>query len=194
MDYSLFYRRTITLSRLAKELGKFDFLLSAYNSSDRVKIAFENILARKKIWLVHPEYKYLQIEHPKDGTVISPQASDEIIQIEAVISAMPGIESASICVDITGFMRHTLAFLIPKLEQVGVKRFTAIYSEPVSYTKQEETQFATTTSDVVRPIRGMYGTPGTGQNHLIMAVGIYALRYCLWCACPPVFLAEQQNV
>jgi hypothetical protein len=171
MDYSLFYRRTITINRLAKELGKFDFLLSAYNSSDRVRIAFENIEAQKKIWLIHPEYQYLQIEYPKDGVVVGPQSADEIAQIEAAISVMPEIESASICIDITGFMRHSLAFLIPKLEKIGVKRFTAIYSEPISYTKQEETQFATTTSDVVRPIRGMYGSPGAGQNHLIMAIG-----------------------
>jgi hypothetical protein len=159
MDYSLFYRRTITVARLAKELGEFDFLLSAYNSSERVKIAFANVNARNKIWLVHPEYQYLQIEHPKDGVVIYPQMSDEITQIEAAISAMPGLDTATVCIDITGFMRHTLAFLIPKLERVGVKRFTAIYSEPVSYAKQEETQFATTTTDVVRPVRGMYGTP-----------------------------------
>jgi hypothetical protein len=96
---------------------------------------------------------------------------DEIGQIDALLAAVPNIDASSLCIDVTGFMRNSLAFLVPKLAYLGVKSFTALYSEPVSYSKQEATQFTTTTSDVVRPVRGMYGSPGNGQNHLLMAVG-----------------------
>lgn len=171
MDYSIFYRRCIQIDRMAQELGRFDVFISAYNSSDRVKIVFNHINSQKKIWLIHPEYKYAQIEHPVGHVVVAPAMGDEISQIHDLLAAVPNINAISLCIDITGFMRNSLAFLIPKLAHLGVKSFTAIYSEPISYSKQEATQFTTTTSEVVRPIRGMYGTPGNGQNHLLMAVG-----------------------
>lgn len=171
MEYSIFYRRCIQANRLAKELGRFDVFISAFNSSDRVKITFNNISAQQKVWLIHPEYQYAQIEHPVGHTIVAPQMGDEISQINHLLAAVPNISAVSLCIDITGFMRNSLAFLIPKLAHLGVKSFVAIYSEPVSYSKQEATQFATTTSEVVRPIRGMYGSPGNGQNHLLMAVG-----------------------
>lgn len=171
MDYSLFYRRSVSPSCLSEELGHFDFFVSAYNASDRVKTTFSKVQATNKIWLIHPEYQYLQIEHPTGFPIVAPANVDEIHQIDALIASIPDIANVSLCVDITGFMRHALAFLVPKLAYAGVKSFTAIYSEPVSYSKQEATQFATTTSGVVRPVRGMYGTPGPGQNHLLMAIG-----------------------
>lgn len=171
MEYSLFYRRSIQVDRLRKELGRFDVLISAYNSSDRVKTAFDHIEAREKVWLVHPEYQYTPIEYPLGHAVVSPTMGDEVAQINQLLNATPDLQTRSLCIDITGFMRNSLAFLIPKLAHVGVKSFTAIYSEPIHYSKQEETQFATTTSDVVRPIRGMYGSPGSGKNHLLLGVG-----------------------
>lgn len=171
MEYSIFYRRCVQVNRLTKELGRFDVFISAYNSSDRVKTIFDNISAEQKIWLIHPEYQYAQVEHPVGHTVVAPPMGDEISQIDHLLAAVQDIRRVSLCIDITGFMRNSLAFLIPKLAYLGVKSFVAIYSEPVSYSKQEATQFATTTSEVVRPIRGMYGTPGNGKNHLLMAVG-----------------------
>lgn len=171
MDYSIFYKRSIQIDHLKKELGKFDVFISAYNSSDRVKTTFNHVNAKKKIWLIHPEYRYSPIEYPRDHTLVVPEANDEISQINSLVAAVPHINDISLCIDITGFMRNSLAFLVPKLAHLGVQSFTAIYSEPVSYSRQEATQFATTTSEIVRPIRGMYGTPGSGANHLLLAVG-----------------------
>lgn len=171
MDYSIFYKRCVQVDRLSKELSEFDVFISAYNSSDRVKIVFGKISAKKKIWLIHPEYQYLNIEYPVGHVIVAPPVGDEIGQIDALLATISDIEKVSLCIDITGFMRNSLAFLVPKLAYLGVKSFTAIYSEPISYFKQEATQFTTTTSDVVRPVRGMYGSPGSGQNHLLMAVG-----------------------
>ena len=167
----MFYRRCLKVDRLAKGLGRFDVFISAYNSSERVRVVFNHVNAKQKIWLIHPEYQYLPIEHPVGHTVVAPAMGDEIDQIGALLAAVPNIGSVSLCIDITGFMRNALAFLVPKLANLGVKSFTATYSEPVSYSQQESTQFTTTTSEVVRPVRGMYGSPGNGQNHLLMAIG-----------------------
>lgn len=171
MDYAHFYRRSISLDRVSKEVGSYDVFISAYNSSDRVRKIFDEVKADRKIWLVHPEYQYADVEVLVDGGFVRPLATDEIAQVDALLAESGPIAGASLCIDITGFMRHVLAFLVPKLAYVGVKRFTALYSEPLSYTNQEETVFTTTTSGVVRPVRGMFGSPGPGRDHLLVAVG-----------------------
>lgn len=171
MDYTLFFRRAVAPDRFAKELERFDIFVSAFNSSDRVRNVFQGVRADKKLWLVHPEYQYAEIELPTGTDWVQPTSLDEVAQIEALLDAMGPLAGRSICIDITGFMRHALVFLLPRLSYAGVTSFTALYSEPMRYLKQEATSFSTTTSGVVRPVRGMYGTPGSGQDHLLMAVG-----------------------
>jgi hypothetical protein len=171
MDYALFFRRPIAVDRIAKEAGHFDVFVSAYNSSDRVRTVFDEVRAERKLWLVHPEYQYAALELPVGATLIEPDSRDEIAQVEALLSAIGQLDGRSLCIDITGFMRHVLVFLLPRLAYAGVTSFTALYSEPVSYKKQEATSFSTTTSGVVRPVRGMYGSPGAGRDHLLMAIG-----------------------
>jgi hypothetical protein len=171
MDYALFFRRPIAVDRVAKEVGRFDIFVSAYNSSDRVRTVFSEVRATRKYWLVHPEYQYAPIDLPVDALTIEPDSRDEIAQMEALLGAIGPLNGQSLCIDVTGFMRHVLVFLLPRLAYAGVDRFTALYSEPVSYKKHEATSFTTTTSGLVRPVRGMYGSPGTGRDHLLVAVG-----------------------
>lgn len=171
MDYTLFFRRAVAPDRFAKELERFDIFVSAFNSSDRVRNVFQGVRADRKLWLVHPEYQYAEIEVPAGTDRVQPTSLDEVAQIDALLDAMGSLAGRSICIDITGFMRHALVFLLPRLSYAGVTSFTALYSEPMRYLKQEATSFSTTTSGVVRPVRGMYGTPGSGQDHLLMAVG-----------------------
>lgn len=171
MDYALFFRRAVALDRLAKEVGRFDIFVSAYNSSDRVCTVFNEIRAERKLWLVHPEYQYAGLELPTGVPLVQPTSLDEVAQVEDLLRALGPLNGRSLCVDITGFMRHVLVFLLPRLAFAGVKSFTALYSEPISYKKQESTSFSTTTSGVVRPVRGMYGSPGAGRDHLLIAVG-----------------------
>lgn len=167
----MFFRRPIAVNRLAKELGHFDIFVSAYNSSDRVGIVFNEVRSTEKVWFVHPEYQYAQVEQPTGYPVVGPVERDEVLQVDSMLAQLGAIGDRSLCIDITGFMRNVVALLIPKLAYSGVRAFTALYSEPVSYAKQEATLFSTTTSGVVRPVRGMYGSPGAGQDHLLLAVG-----------------------
>ena len=172
MDYSIFYRRAINVSRIDKELELFDMLISAYNSSERVGRVFSDVRARRKIWLIHPEYLYTQLEAPSDCKAVAPISHDEVEQVNALLLEAGDLEGLNICIDITGFMRHVLVFLFAKLAYMGVDRVSVLYSEPISYFKQEATNFSTTTSGLVRPVRGISGGNSTqAVDHLIIAVG-----------------------
>jgi hypothetical protein len=172
IEYSCFYKRPIRTDNVAKELPEYDLFISAFNSSDRVKTVFTEVRAQTKIWLLHPEYQYSPLEEPIGFSIVKPHSSDERLQVDALLAEMGDVRGKSICIDITGFMRHVLAFLIAKLAYSGLREFSALYSEPMYYLKQEQTSFSTTTSGVVRPVRGMAGiNSSTSTDFLIIAVG-----------------------
>jgi hypothetical protein len=172
IDYAIFYRRPIQVDRISKELPHFDIFISAFNSSDRVEGVFNGVSAAKKIWLIHPEYQYLPVDLPVGHDLVQPDSTDEVVQVAALLNYLGDLQGKSICIDITGFMRHVLVFLTAKLEYLGLPEFTAVYSEPQAYLKQENTSFSTTTSGVVRSVRGLGpSTTGSAKEFLILGVG-----------------------
>ncbi|SDZ99109.1 hypothetical protein [Alkalimonas amylolytica] len=170
LDYSLYYRRPIRTDKIPEELPKFDIFLSAYNSSFRVNKVFEDVRSEKKVWVIHPEYKYTIGEYPSEGIKVTPPSTDEISQVTAILAELGDLEGKKICIDTTGFMRHVLIFLTAKLSYLEVKEFTALYSEPKYYSKQEDTTFTTATTGEPRPVNGLYGNK-SGQEFLIINVG-----------------------
>lgn len=175
IDYSIFYRRSINVDRISKELPEFDIFVSAYNSSERVSRVFDAAIASQKFWLIHPEYCYAPLDEPTGAILIKPNSRDEVEQANQIISSLGDVRTLpqlNICIDITGFMRHALVFLVAKLARSGVTKVTFLYSEPVAYTHQENTPFSTTTSGLVRPVRGMAGiNNANAKDHLIIGVG-----------------------
>jgi len=172
MDYSIFYRRSINTERISEELPRFDLLISAYNPTERIQKAFSEVRAKRKVWLIHPEYQFTGIDLPQNQECIQPEGIDEVAQIDSILQKIDDIRGISVCVDITGFMRHVLAFFVAKLQNLGVKKVEFLYSEPMFYKKQEETIFSTTTSGTVRPVRGMAGSKNSnGLDFLILGVG-----------------------
>lgn len=176
MDYSLFYRRDIDVSRIEVELPHFDVLISAYNTSDRVREVFAAVPATRKLWLMHPEYCFEPESLDLHEEMIWPPSRNEIVQVDSLLAAIGPLEGLSICVDVTGFMRHVLIFLVAKLEYLAVREFTALYSEPLAYKKREDTPFSTTTSEKVGPIAGLRGRNRSSSadqvtDHLIISVG-----------------------
>ena len=171
-DYSIFYRRPVNTNRIAQELPTFDIFVSAFNSSERVGNVFNEVRAKNKIWHIHPEYQYSPIEEPTGFLKSQPALIDEVAQVEALLAVTGNLDGKNLCIDITGFMRHVLVFLVAKLAHMGIREFTALYSEPMHYSKQEATIFSTTTSGVTRPIRGMAGS-NTSQatDYLVIAAG-----------------------
>lgn len=175
IDYSMFYRRSVNIERISKELPKFDVFISAYNSSDRVTRIFKDVPALKKVWVLHPEYCYSPVEEPVGYEIVRPLDTDEVSQVNDIVTAlggMPTMVGLKLCIDITGFMRHVLTFLVAKLAHGNVKKVTFLYSEPVSYKQQEDTPFSTKTSGLVRPVRGMAGVNAVNEkDHLVIGVG-----------------------
>ncbi|GKW28536.1 hypothetical protein AB6D34_02480 [Pectobacterium brasiliense] len=170
IDYSVFYKRHINTERIEVELPSYDVFISAYNSSYRVNKVYDAIKAVKKIWLIHPEYNYSQIEYPNDNPKVCPDDISEINQVRKLLEEVGDIEGKTICIDTTGFMRHVLVFLIASLHMLKVKNFTALYSEPLFYEKQGDTSFSTATTGKPATIKGTYqNKPGT--DHLIINVG-----------------------
>ena len=171
-DYSFFYKRRVDAGRISRELPRFDVFISAYNSSERVQTVFNDVRAQKKYWLIHPEYQFTPIEYPAGGDIVVPGVVDEVTQVESLLRAVGTITTKNVCVDVTGFMRHVIVFLLAKLQYIGVTSFTALYSEPISYIGQEHTAFSTTTSGAVRPVRGMAASSAArGRDYLIVGVG-----------------------
>jgi len=151
---------------------KHDIFVSAFNSSSRVQSVFEKTPAHRKIWLLHPEYQYSANDFPNDGEIVAPHSNDERIQVDELLKAIEPLDELTLCIDITGFMRHVLIFMIAKLAMSGVRKFTALYSEPESYSKQEATEFSTRTSGVVRPIHGMRANNNdNAQDALLLGIG-----------------------
>ena len=171
IDYSVFYKRSINTERIEIELSQYDIFVSAFNSSERVRKVYETINAKKKIWLVHPEYQYPPIEYPQENPKICPSDRSESSQANQLLIEMGDLEGKSICIDTTGFMRHVLIFLVASLYYKKVKKFTVLYSEPLFYQKQGDTLFSTASSGNPRTLQGMYGSNNNGDDHLIINVG-----------------------
>lgn len=175
IDYSIYYRRAIDVDRLEVEIPYSDFFVSAYNESDRVHSVFDRVNAGEKFWVNHPEYCFKPLELPAGFPIISPEKLDEVVQVNEIVKCLGGeggLANRSICIDATGFMRHVLVFLVAKFAYCGVRRVLFLYSEPVAYKKQEDTPFSTTTSGLVRPIRGLASIDGSSEkDQLILGVG-----------------------
>ncbi|MCB5206701.1 hypothetical protein [Methylovorus mays] len=172
IDYSIYYRRPINTDRINKELEECDIFISAFNSSDRVQKIFEEVQAKQKFWFIQPEYAYKPLEYPTGYPIVAPNELDEALQLRALLDEVGMLHNKKVYIDITGFMRHTLCFMIPMLAYAGLKEFTALYSEPLFYKKQENTTFTNSTSGNVRPVRGMAGSNHSqSRDFLIIGVG-----------------------
>jgi len=170
-DYSLFYRRAVDIENIQEDLEEFDIYISAFNSSERVTKVFSEVRARKKIWLIHPEYAYTADQLPVGAIVVTPSDTNEISQTKALFDEVGAPAGLKICVDITGFMRHVLVFLVVALKLRNVSEIIALYSEPDAYAKQEHTVFSTATGKA-RVLNGMGGkTFQKADEMLILAVG-----------------------
>lgn len=172
IDYSIYYRRSVKPDKISSELPVFDIFVSSFNSSERVIDVFSWIRADRKLWLIHPEYRHTALEEPTSGTKVHPSDTDEVQQVNALLDEIGSLKGKSLCIDISGMMRHVIVFLVAKLAQHGMRRFTMLYSEPLNYIKHEHTIFSGGTSGDPRPVRGMFGSPASqAKDYLIIAVG-----------------------
>lgn len=172
-DYTLFFKRKFDSIDALKAATDYDLLISSYNDSERVKKVFESINAKDKHWLIMPEYRYAENEYPVDEGrkfVFSGNESESRIIRSYFQESGLSISSTRICVDITGFIRPHLVFLVQFLASQKAKAVDFIYSDPVRYAKKEETSFSDDYHSI-RPIEGCLGTHDTDTSNDLLIIG-----------------------
>jgi hypothetical protein len=170
-DYTIFYKSRLSAADISAE--RWDFFISAFNPSDRVARVFEQVRAARKIWMVHREYDLTDTEIPNVGEVVRPEASNEGDFIAEFFrrAALAEFAGVRVCVDITGFMRPHLMFLIKWLQRYGARAVDVLYSEPMSYSKREATQFSKGSIDAVRQVAGFEGVASRDTSNDLLIIG-----------------------
>lgn len=180
IDYSIFYRSKFETTDDFKASKNYDLFISAYNDSHRVRKVFSDVISGEKHWIVFPQYFY----KPEELPVITSKSEkifcfDENLSEGQLIrnyrdqSKVDFENGGEICIDITGFIRPHLIFLVRFLSTMNIKNIDFIYSDPIKYVKKEETTFSLDYIKV-RQVDGCQGTghnPETNNDYLIIASG-----------------------
>jgi hypothetical protein len=166
----------LTAGKRALDFGgpasNWDLLISAFNSSARVREPFATMHAARKCWLLHAEYGYTPEELPSDAEILrSGGTTESDFIIEALGSVLDPALHPRLAVDITGFMRPHLLFLVVYLKSRGYKRFDALYTEPSHYKRKAETIFSSSVTEV-RQVAGYEGVHGSDVSNDVLLVGV----------------------
>ena len=173
-SFSLFHRENLTLEGLSR-LYEWDLFVAAHNLSERVEVLYENVPSRLKRRLVFPEYGLTDLEMT-DSEMGMVHGSDEA---ESVVQFCNHLElekykPGGLCVDITGFIRPYLLFLLLWFHVQGFRRVDFLYAEPSIYLDKEETQFVSQEVVEVRAVLGFEGSHkpnNTRQDILLIGAG-----------------------
>ena len=172
--YDIFYRERYSAEEPWELQANWDLFLSAYNSSERVRTVFERVRAVEKRWLVHREYGFTQQQFPTNAPVFTHHADNESdFLLEFFEGSTPiDLSGRSLCVDITGFMRPHLMFLMRYLSYKNVPRLDVLYTEPVQYAALHKTTFAKGMVGTVRQVAGFQGQHApSSQSQDLLIIG-----------------------
>jgi len=177
--YSIFRKRCFAPDSGWAAGEQWDFFLSAYNASERVRTVYSQARADKKYWVIHPEYRLIGDALPPEPK-FEPSANGEdefvIDLVNQLILNGYDPQSSSLCIDITGMLRPHLLFLVRALQKQGVSRFDALYSEPAYYRQKAATAFSAGMFSGVRQVAGYEGISNidTSSDLLIIGMGFDA--------------------
>lgn len=159
-------------------VGKFDLFISAFNHSERVRHVFDKVHANKKHWWILPEYDYSDQDLNEISGDVSrvdglPENEAELVLNGVKASGLAEPSGLSVCIDITGFMRHHIFLLLKYFESVRAKSLSMIYSEPERYSRGADTSFSLADIQDVRQVSGFEGVhvPDTSRDVLLLGVG-----------------------
>lgn len=157
----------------ASDEPEWDIFVSAYNDTQRVQAPFQKVRASSKYWVALPEYRYTDSELPASPNSIrfafGASEADVIDGMVSKAGISPG--SSKICIDITGFMRPHILYLVYYLKALGISSYNLLYTEPAQYRRKEKTEFA---SDVisVRQVAGFEGIHTDDVTNDILIIGV----------------------
>jgi hypothetical protein len=172
IDYLVLYKGELPIEEDWPVDARWDIFISAYTAAERVKRVFDKAAAGTKHWLVFPEYGFTGEECPDGAFTL--QTRDEAEYVKTFWEQKIGdLAGRTIGVDITGFIRPYLMFLLKWFAERGVRRFDAIYTEPIIYSKREQTRFSDEAVTEVRQVAGFEGNhnPDSSNDYLIIGAG-----------------------
>jgi hypothetical protein len=172
IDYTIMYKGELPVESEWPQGLRWDVFISAYTAADRVRHVYDKVVAGSKHWLVFPEYGFPPGKSPAGAFVGS--AREEAEYVKAFWENSIGdVGTRTISIDITGFIRPYLIFLLRWLAERGVRRFDALYTEPDRYANREQTVFSDEVVTEVRQVAGFEGThnPDTSNDYLIIGAG-----------------------
>lgn len=170
--YCLFEKQALTLLDLPGE-GKWERFISGFNKSERVSKVFNAVQANRKDWLIFPEYGFQPNEYPNTGNSCIHGHTREDEFISGYFDAEPLGNDETICIDITGFMRPHLMYMMRYLYEKRIKTFDLLYSEPLTYSQGEKTAFSDEIVTEIRQVCGFEGehTPTVTGDFLVVGCG-----------------------
>ena len=172
IDYTIYYKRSLPLMGSLNPQNEWDLFISSYVPTDRTTHVFDNVAAKQKIWLIFPEYNFEAAELPT-GDVYCGTIDNEANFIRDFWNSLPAnAQDLRICIDITGFIRPYLIYLVRWLQENNVTMFDAIYAEPVQYERQEHTEFSGYEVEEVRQVAGFEGMHNTDISNDVLIIGV----------------------
>jgi hypothetical protein len=174
--YDLFYYESCNnVNELRDITNQYDLFISAYNKETMVTDVYNNIDATKKIWLLFPDYEEVNLAEidglyylNEDLTVNMTDLEMEYINSFIYFINLESYNSRKICIDITGFVKPYMIYLLIILEDLGFTNIDILYSEPNSYENKEETEFSKKEIICTRSVNGFDGRPKEGLNDLFI--------------------------
>ena len=156
IDYSICARSELSLAEVRDISANWDVFISAYNKSDRVQRVFSAVSAPRKLWLVQRGYGFSAADLPEGAFHCAAESEAEFWH---EFEDFAGTEwtAGTLCVDITGFMRPQLTYLVTWLLAAKRTSFLALYTDPTHYSGQENTVFSKGPVMEVRQVSGCEG-------------------------------------
>lgn len=174
--YDLFYYDNCKNINTLKDItDTYDLFISAYNKETMVLDVYKNIIANKKIWLIFPDYEEINLDEIEAEYYYNEHLNVEMsdLEMEYINSFIDYINlidfnTKNICIDITGFVKPYMIYLLSILQDLGFSNIDIIYSEPNSYENKEETEFSKKEIIDTRSVNGFDIRPKEGLNDLFI--------------------------
>lgn len=169
-NYLLFEKAQVPLDNVAGALPHYTRFVSAYNTSDRIGTVFKQVPANERHWLLLPEYGHWATPPAAGETAFSCTTTMEDEAIKEYLQHHPLTPGTTLCVDITGFLRPHIMYLLRQLYESNWSSVDLLYAEPIRYVKGSHTPFSGDVSGV-RQVRGYEGVHTTDTDDEYLVVG-----------------------
>lgn len=174
MDYTIFYKDSYINGDLI-DFPRYDIFLSAFDNCNRTKEIFNRVKSIQKRWFIFPQYKGIKNEELPIENVYNNNCLSESEYFESFIQEFidNDYKTKSICIDITGFIRPHLIYLMKLLSHLDVHQVELLYTEPIHYKEADETKFSGYIDGIqnVEGCSSINNNPDTDNDLLIICAG-----------------------